>query len=123
MKPHPPRSTRTDTLLPHNALFRSRYHRSEKEAKGGKEHASCHRYAERIVTEREHQVLADVAHGGARQHDRLEHTGQFAANQSDTGAFDRHVGAGSHRNAYMRSRPCWRVVDADRMSTRLNSSH
>src|SRR3546814_11789896 len=65
-----------------------------------------------LVTEREHQVLADVAHGGARQHDRLEHTGQVAANQSDTGAFDRHVGAGSHRNAYMRSRQCWRVVDA-----------
>src|SRR3546814_7754579 len=86
-------------------------HRIEKEAKGGKEHASCHRDAERIVTEREHQVLADVAHGGARQHDRLEHTGQVAANQSDTGAFDRHVGAGSHRNAYMRSRQCWRVVD------------
>src|SRR3546814_20969418 len=74
--------------------------------------SDLHRDAERIVTEREHQVLADVAHGGARQHDRLEHTGQVAANQSDTGAFDRHVGAGSHRNAYMRSRQCWRVVDA-----------
>src|SRR3546814_4213889 len=68
--------------------------------------SDLHRDAERIVTEREHQVLADVAHGGARQHDRLEHTGQVAANQSDTGAFDRHVGAGSHRNAYMRSRQC-----------------
>src|SRR3546814_9923894 len=90
-------------LYRREAHRRSRDHRIEKEAKGGKEHASCHRDAERIVTEREHQVLADVAHGGARQHDRLEHTGQVAANQSDTGAFDRHVG--------------------DRKSTRLNSSH
>ena len=54
---------------------------------------------ERVVAEREQQVLADVAHRRARQRARADDAAQIALDQRDARALHRDVGPGSHRDA------------------------
>ena len=65
----------------------------------GIQHARGNRNADQIVDEGEEQVLPDVAHGGAAEHDRPDDAGEIAFHQRDAGARDRHLGAGAHGDA------------------------
>ena len=89
-------------------------HRAEQQTpKNGIEHARRDRHAERVVDEREEQVLADVAHRRAATAARARTMPRRSPFTSVTPALShRDVGAGAHRDADVGLRERGRVVDA-----------
>src|SRR3546814_1037620 len=75
----PPRSTRTDTLFPHTALFRSRRHR----VVGGRAHPSQDR-AE--PADRAARLLDGGRGTGDRQRGRADGTGRRGGNEGEGAA-------------------------------------
>ena len=65
-----------------------------------------------VVDEREEQVLSDVAHGRLGKPSGADDAAQIALQQRDTGAFNRDVSAGSHRDPDFRRGESGCVVDA-----------
>ena len=70
------------------------------------------RHPERVVDEREEQVLPDVAHGRLGQAAGAHETAEVAFHQRDAGALHGHVGAGAHGDADVGLGERRRVVDA-----------
>src|SRR3546814_1367147 len=95
----PPRSTRTDTLFPYTTLFRSVAHRDHDIDLGGAGGG------EFLPTLRAQMLGGDTA--------RLE--------QYDRHRMDRALGATARRIGA--ETPVTEIVQQDRKSTRLNSSH
>ena len=65
----------------------------------GVQHAHCNRDTEHVVDKGAEQVLVHIAHGGARDLHRRDHTAQAALDQRDIAGFDRHVGTGTDRHS------------------------
>src|SRR3546814_12735682 len=110
MYPQPPRSTRTDTLFPYTALFRSRLD-------AGLEGNLRHRCVDREQGRRDRDVekptpWTDVPHWATVATSTMA-TGWFPA--AETGAEGGQIGCCLHGHLGAR----W----VDRKSTRLNSSH
>src|SRR5579875_1365719 len=87
-------------------------HRAQQEADQRVQHAGRDRDRKRIVDKGEEQVLADIAHRRAAQPIGAGDAGEIAFQQRHPGAFDRDIGAGSHRDADIGQRQRRRVVDA-----------
>src|SRR3546814_4144104 len=101
----PPRSTRTDTLFPYTTLFRSLARADDRGGGGGREDA----------------VAADQHAGGAvgRRHLQDDLDGaivEVAAVAAERQRLARHAADGLEDRLHV-------VLQEDRKSTRLNSSH
>src|SRR3546814_10992041 len=113
----PPRSTRTDTLLPYTTLFRSGHREggdlgSESEPEGWFEHAGRDGQGDDVVTDRPTQVLAHLA--GCAPAD-LQGDGDIegvAAHEDDVSGLDGDVGAGADGHADVGLGEGGGVVDA-----------
>ena len=68
-------------------------------------------YAERVVAEREKEILPDVLHGGAKQGARANDSEQVALHQRDTRTLHGDIGTRSHGNTHMRLSQCRSVID------------
>src|SRR3546814_8735335 len=86
----PPRWTRTDTLVPYAALFRS--------DSGG------------IVDEGEEQVLADVRHRCLAQSPRAQDAVEIALQKCDSSAFNSDIRTRTHGDADVSGGQSGRVV-------------
>src|SRR6185437_14681229 len=78
----------------------------------GIQHSRSDGYAEHVVCEREKEILANIAHGGAAEPSRANDGSQVALHQRNSSRFDGDVRARAHRNANIRRRECRRVIDA-----------
>src|SRR5437660_4172315 len=87
-------------------------HRVQKQAGPGEEHPRRNRHAESVVDERQEQILADIAHRGARKPPRANDTAQVAFDERDPRALDRHVRPGAHCDADVGLGERGRVVHA-----------
>ena len=76
------------------------------------EHARGDGHAERVVDEREEQVLADVPHRCAREAAGAHDAAEVALDEGDAGALHRHVGPGAHGDAHVGLGQRGGVVDA-----------
>src|SRR5439155_1485005 len=74
-------------------------HRAQGEPGRRVEDARRERDAEHVVDEGEEEVLADVAHGAAREPPGAHDPPQVAAHERHPGALERDVGARAHRDA------------------------
>ena len=75
-------------------------------------HACGDRHAQRIVDEREEQILSDVLHDVLGETPCTDDASEVALHQRHVGALNRNVGTGAHRDAYVGSRKSRRVVRA-----------
>src|SRR3546814_10432096 len=107
----PPRSTRTDTLLPYTTLFRS----DDADHGDAVRHFATHGGWDRPLVRRDHQDLRRL---GARQawHGRLASAAASVLGQHPGVFADAAVAA------FQRQRTGAQRADQDRKSTRLNSS-
>src|SRR3546814_9151833 len=99
----PPRSTRTDTLFPYTTLFRSPHYFKIQ---------PYQRYQQAECAVPLHDLRRAI---GNPAFDRIEIQRQIQRREAD----DQQAEADAHQSTLMDERD----VDADRKSTRLNSSH
>ena len=86
-------------------------HRREQQAEERVEDAGGDRDAEQVVAERPDEVLADVAHDGARERPGAGEPHEVALDERDPGRFHGDVGAGPHRDPDVGRCERGRVVD------------
>src|SRR5579884_1494306 len=70
------------------------------------------RNAQRVINEREEEVLADVAHDGTAQAAGSRNAPQVTLQERDAGAFDGDIGAAAHGDAHVRLRQRRGVINA-----------
>ena len=87
-------------------------HRTELDAERHPQQTRRNRNADAVVEERPEQVLANVAHGPARQPDGVHRVHQVALHQHNVRRRDSHVRARTNRNAAIGTRKRRCIVDA-----------
>src|SRR3546814_2590394 len=117
----PPRSTRTDTLLPYTTLFRSRFASAQQDEKG---------VAIRVVSKDDHEqtlqarylIGADGVRSMVRDTIGAKMEGRYGISHHYNIIFHAPGLAEAHRHGP--GAIYWQMnSDGDRKSTRLNSSH
>src|SRR6202023_1882421 len=84
---------------------------AELQAEERVEHTCCDRDSKGVISEREEEILADVAHGRAAESSGARDAAKVSAEKRDAGAFHGDVGARGHGDADVRLREGGRVVD------------
>src|SRR5262249_4607049 len=83
----------------------------KKDAEKWVEDTGCYRHTCRVVNEREEEVLFDVAHRLPAEVSCTSNGPEISFDESNSGAFHRHVCAGAHRNANLSLSKGWSVVN------------
>src|SRR6516162_929584 len=91
---------------------RRRNHRAQHQTEERIEHSGRDGNAHCVVDECEEKILANVTHGGAAEQTSPHNAAKIAFHQCDPGAFDGHVGAGSHGDADVSLGQSGRVIDS-----------
>ena len=72
---------------------------TQEKSESGIQHTGCHGYPDDVVNERQHEILADIAHGGATQGPAARDAGEIAFDEREAGTLHGDIGARAHRNA------------------------
>src|SRR5579884_2823458 len=85
---------------------------AEENAEKRRQRARSQRNTQRIINEREEEVLPNVAHDGTAQAAGASNAPQVTLQERDAGAFDGDIGATAHGDAHLRLRQRRGIIDA-----------